>query len=292
MILALDQGTTGSTAIVFGEDGRELGRAYSEFGQHFPKPGWVEHDAAEIWEVTRGVAIGALEDAGLEGADLKGIGITNQRETIVAWDPRTGVPVHRALVWQDRRTAARCDELREAGREGLIRERTGLVIDPYFSGTKIEWLIRNGDLPDGTVFGTIDSWLAFKLTGRHLTDYSNASRTMLFDIRSAPLGQRALRAAGCGSRRAARAGALLPRSRDHLRAGGRGARGRDRRGPAGGAVRPGLPAAGWDQEHLWDGQLRSPECGGRGPRRRTGCSRPWPGGWRARWTTRSRRRSS
>src|SRR5262245_52255971 len=183
MILAIDQGTTGTTCIVFDAEGREAGRAYSEFEQHFPKPGWVEHDAAEIWEVTRKVAIGALSDAGVQGADLLGIGITNQRETVVAWDPATGEPVHRALVWQDRRTAARCDELREQGHEELIRERTGLVIDPYFSGTKIEWLLRNADLPDGTVFGTIDSWLAFKLTGRHLIDYSNASRTMLFDIR-------------------------------------------------------------------------------------------------------------
>ena len=183
MILAIDQGTTGSTCIVFGEDGRELGRSYSEFEQHFPKPGWVEHDAAEIWEVTRKVAVGALSDAGVQGGDLKGIGITNQRETVVAWDPKTGDPVHRALVWQDRRTAGRCDELREGGHEELIRERTGLVIDPYFSGTKIEWLIRNADLPQEVAFGTIDSWLVFKLTGRHVTDYSNASRTMLFDIR-------------------------------------------------------------------------------------------------------------
>src|SRR5215207_4536144 len=183
MILAIDQGTTGTTCIVFDEHGRPQGRAYSEFEQHFPRPGWVEHDAAEIWEVTRKVAIGALADAAVRGSDLEGIGITNQRETVVAWDPETGEPVHRALVWQDRRTAARCDELREQGHEGLIRERTGLVIDPYFSGTKIEWLIQNADLPERGVFGTIDSWLAFKLTGRHLIDYSNASRTMLFDIR-------------------------------------------------------------------------------------------------------------
>jgi glycerol kinase len=183
MILAIDQGTTGTTCIVFDEDGRERGRSYSEFEQYFPQPGWVEHDAAEIWDVTRKVAAGAVEDAAVQGSDLKGIGITNQRETVVAWDPSTGEPSHHALVWQDRRTAARCDELREQGKEGLIRERTGLVIDPYFSGTKIEWLIRNADLPDGVVFGTIDSWLVFKLTGRHLIDYSNASRTMLFDIR-------------------------------------------------------------------------------------------------------------
>jgi glycerol kinase len=183
MILAIDQGTTGTTCIVFDEEGRPRGRAYSEFEQYFPKPGWVEHDAGEIWEVTRKVAVGALADAAVQGSDLRGIGITNQRETVVAWDPKSGEPVHRALVWQDRRTAARCDELREQGHEDLVRQRTGLVIDPYFSGTKIEWLIRNAELPDGTVFGTIDSWLAFKLTGRHLIDYSNASRTMLFDIR-------------------------------------------------------------------------------------------------------------
>jgi glycerol kinase len=184
MILAIDQGTTGTTCIVFDEEGRPRGRAYSEFEQHFPRPGWVEHDATEIWEVTRKVASGALADAALQGSDLRGIGITNQRETVVAWDPKTGEPVHRALVWQDRRTAARCDELREQGHEALVRERTGLVIDPYFSGTKIEWLIRNADLPDDVAFGTIDSWLVFKLTGRHLVDYSNASRTMLFDIRA------------------------------------------------------------------------------------------------------------
>ena len=182
MILAIDQGTTGTTCIVCDASGRERGRDYREFEQHFPKPGWVEHDAAEIWEVTRKVAVGALSDASVQGSDLNGIGITNQRETVVAWDPNEGEPVHRALVWQDRRTAARCAELKQAGHERLVRERTGLVIDPYFSGTKIEWLLRNGDLPSGAVFGTVDSWLVFKLTGRHLTDYTNASRTLLFDI--------------------------------------------------------------------------------------------------------------
>jgi glycerol kinase len=183
MILAIDQGTTGTTCIVFDEHGHPRGRAYSEFRQHFPQPGWVEHDAAEIWEVTRKVAVGALSDAAVQGSALKGIGITNQRETVVAWDPKTGEPVHNALVWQDRRTARRCEELREQGHERLVRERTGLVIDPYFSGTKVEWLLRNAELPEGTVFGTIDSWIAFKLTGSHLTDFSNASRTLLFDIR-------------------------------------------------------------------------------------------------------------
>ena len=182
MILAIDQGTTGTTCLVFDREGRIAGRAYSEFEQHFPRPGWVEHDAGEIWAVTRRVAVGAIADAGIQGGDLDGIGITNQRETVLAWDPASGEPLHRALVWQDRRTAARCEELREGGHEALVRARTGLVLDPYFSGTKIEWLLRNAGLPAGAVFGTIDSWLLFKLTGRHATDYTNASRTMLFDI--------------------------------------------------------------------------------------------------------------
>jgi glycerol kinase len=180
LILAIDQGTTGTTCIVFDEDGRPAGRAYSEFEQHFPRPGWVEHDASEIWDVTVRVAKEAVEDA---GGEVRGVGITNQRETVVAWDRDSGEPLHHALVWQDRRTSARCDELRADGHEDLFRERTGLVIDPYFSGTKIEWLIREGGVdPAKAAFGTIDSWLLFKLTGRHVTDYSNASRTLLFNI--------------------------------------------------------------------------------------------------------------
>jgi glycerol kinase len=182
MILAIDQGTTGSTCLVFDREGKIAGRAYSEFEQHFPRPGWVEHDANEIWDVTLRVAGEALDDAGTEGSELDAIGITNQRETVVAWDRKTGEPVHNALVWQDRRTAARCDELRDAGHEDLVRERTGLVLDPYFSGTKIEWLLRNAEGAKDAVFGTIDSWLVFKLTGRHATEVSNASRTLLFDI--------------------------------------------------------------------------------------------------------------
>ena len=183
MILAIDQGTTGTTCLVFDAEGRIAGRAYSEFEQHFPQPGWVEHDATEIWETTRRVAIQAITDAGIQGAELDAIGITNQRETVVAWDPASGEPVHRALVWQDRRTAARCDELRAEGREALVRERTGLTLDPYFSGTKVEWLLRNAEGAERAVFGTVDSWLLYKLTGRHATDYTNASRTLLFDIR-------------------------------------------------------------------------------------------------------------
>ena len=188
MILAIDQGTSGTTCLVFDPEAELIGRSQREFEQHFPRPGWVEHDAAEIWEVTQAVAGEALDDAGVGPGDLQAVGITNQRETVVAWDPDTGEPLHRALVWQDRRTAERCDELREAGHEALIRERTGLVIDPYFSGTKIEWLLDNVDglrerARDGrAVFGTIDSWLIYNLCGEHLTDPSNASRTLLYDI--------------------------------------------------------------------------------------------------------------
>jgi glycerol kinase len=189
MILAIDQGTTGTTCLVFDLSGELAGRAYREFTQHFPRPGWVEHDAEEIWTVTRAVAGEALADAGVRRGELSAVGITNQRETVVVWDPATGRALHRALVWQDRRTAARCDELRAAGFEEVVRERTGLVVDPYFSATKIEWLLANVDglrerARDGrAVFGTIDSWIVFKLTGEHTTDPSNASRTMLYDIR-------------------------------------------------------------------------------------------------------------
>jgi glycerol kinase len=183
MILAIDQGTTGTTCFVFDDNGEPKSRAYSEFEQHFPRPGWVEHDAGEIWEVTKRVANQALEEAGVKGEDLKGIGITNQRETAVAWDGRTGEPLHHAIVWQDRRTAARCDELREAGQEPVFRERTGLILDAYFAGTKYEWLLTKGEVDRLARLGTIDSWLVFKLTGEHITDYSNASRTLLFNIR-------------------------------------------------------------------------------------------------------------
>jgi glycerol kinase len=184
MILGIDQGTTGTRAFLFDEKGQVVGSAYSEFEQFFPRPGWVEHDAAEIWEVTQRVCHQALDEAGLSGDDLQAIGITNQRETAVAWDKRSGEPLHRAIVWQDRRTAARCDQLRNEGVESIVRERTGLVLDAYFSGTKYEWMLKEGGVdPNRVAFGTIDAWLLFKLTGRHATDYSNASRTMLFNIR-------------------------------------------------------------------------------------------------------------
>jgi glycerol kinase len=184
VILAIDQGTTGTTCMVFSEDGKIAGRAYREFEQHFPKPGWVEHDANEIWDVTEAVANEAIRAAGIAGADLHAIGITNQRETVVAWDKNSGKPLANAIVWQDRRTADRCKQLKDEGKEQLVRERTGLVLDPYFSGTKIEWLINEGGVDASTAaFGTIDSWLIHKLCdGRFATDYTNASRTLLFDI--------------------------------------------------------------------------------------------------------------
>jgi glycerol kinase len=188
VILAIDQGTTGSTCIVFDEHAEPVGRAYREFAQHFPHPGWVEHDAGELWEVTHAVAGEALAAAGVRPGELVAVGLTNQRETVCVWDPATGEPLHRAIVWQDRRTAARCEELREAGREELVRTRTGLVLDPYFSATKIEWLLEHVEGLRGraragrAVFGTVDAWLVFKLTGEHVTDPSNASRTMLYDL--------------------------------------------------------------------------------------------------------------
>jgi glycerol kinase len=190
-ILSIDQGTTGSTAMLVAGDGRILSRAYSEFTQHFPRPGWVEHDAGEIWDVTLFVCRQALEDAGA-GATVEGVGITNQRETVVLWDRESLEPVHRAIVWQDRRTAPICKELREAGREAEVRRRSGLLLDPYFSGTKLTWLFRNhpelqrraeaGELAAGTV----DSWLIARLTrgAVHATDHTNASRTLLYDLLS------------------------------------------------------------------------------------------------------------
>ncbi|MFY9488709.1 MAG: glycerol kinase GlpK, partial [Solirubrobacterales bacterium] len=187
MILALDQGTTGSTALLIDAEGNVVTKRNREFTQYFPRPGRVEHDADEIWQVTIAVAHEALETAGARGPDLNGIGITNQRETVVAWDRATGEPLTRAIVWQDRRTTERCAQLVADGHEQLVRERTGLKIDPYFSASKIEWMLEHVDgLRDRPVaevcFGTIDSWLAFKLTGRHVTDFTNAARTMVFDI--------------------------------------------------------------------------------------------------------------
>ena len=189
-ILALDQGTTSSRALLFDEAGNIISLAQEEFPQHFPQPGWVEHEALDIWDSQLRVAQAALEQASATARDIAAIGITNQRETTLIWERASGRPIHRAIVWQDRRTAPLCDELRAEGFHQTIAAKTGLVTDPYFSGTKVAWLLENvpgardmaerGEL----AFGTIDSWLVWQLTGgsTHITDISNASRTMLFDI--------------------------------------------------------------------------------------------------------------
>jgi glycerol kinase len=188
LILAIDQGTTGSTALLVDRDVRVVASHNVEFPNHYPAPGHVEHDVAEIWTSIREAVQGALARAGAVASDVVAIGVTNQRETSLFWDRATGAPIHRALVWQDRRTADQCEALRAAGHEERVRERTGLVLDPYFSGTKARWLLdhvpgararaANGEL----AFGTIDTWVAWKLCGAHVTDPSNASRTLLFDL--------------------------------------------------------------------------------------------------------------
>jgi glycerol kinase len=189
-ILSLDQGTTSSRAVVFDRSGQPVAIAQQEFAQHFPQPGWVEHDANEIWQTQHAVMQEVLTRAGVGAHQLRAIGLTNQRETTVLWDRRTGEPVAPAIVWQDRRTAAHCETLRDAGLAGKIASQTGLVLDAYFSGTKLAWLLdhvpgararaERGDL----AFGTVDSWLVWKLTGGrvHATDPSNASRTLLFNL--------------------------------------------------------------------------------------------------------------
>ncbi|MCU1497121.1 MAG: glpK [Acidimicrobiales bacterium] len=185
IVIALDAGTTGVRAFAVDESGRSVGYRYREFQQHFPRPGWVEHDATEIWSAIVGTTAELIAQL---GQPVAAIGITDQRETVVAWDRRTGAPLHRAIVWQDRRTAARCEELARAGHLPAVRETTGLVLDPYFSASKFEWLFSEGGVEHGpdVAVGTIDSWLLWNLTGGqvHATEPSNASRTMLFDIRT------------------------------------------------------------------------------------------------------------
>ncbi|MSY19380.1 MAG: glycerol kinase, partial [Actinobacteria bacterium] len=182
-VLALDAGTTGVRARAVFTDGRAPVSSYREFTQYFPQPGWVEHDALEIWQAAKETINDVLSR--LDALPVA-IGITNQRETTVAWSRSTGAPLHRAIVWQDRRTAERCDQLEADGALPLVRQRTGLVLDPYFSGTKFEWMLTHGGVEANAdlALGTIDSWLLFNLTGGrvHATDPSNASRTMLFDI--------------------------------------------------------------------------------------------------------------
>ncbi len=189
-VLALDQGTTSSRAILFDRGGHAVATAQREFGQIYPQPGWVEHRPEDLWATQSAVAGEAMQLAGAAVVDIAAIGITNQRETTLVWDKTTGVPVYNAIVWQDRRTAPLCDELRAAGLEEMFRARTGLLLDPYFSGTKVRWILdnvpgareraRRGEL----AFGTVDTWLAWNITGcaAHVTDASNASRTLLFNI--------------------------------------------------------------------------------------------------------------
>ena len=191
-VLAFDQGTTSSRAIVFDERGAVRGLAQAELTQHFPQPGWVEHDAPEIWRTQRDVAGAALDRAGVSAADVAALAITNQRETTLLWERKSGVPLHRAIVWQDRRTAEYCEQLKRAGHEELVRAKTHLVLDPYFSGTKLAWLLEHvpgararaerGEL----AFGTVDSWLIWQLTGGavHATDHTNACRTLLYNLHS------------------------------------------------------------------------------------------------------------
>ena len=185
-ILALDQGTTSSRTIVFDQSGSVVSSAQREFRQIFPKPGWVEHDATEIWATQLHTASEAIGKARLTASDIAAIGITNQRETTVVWDRETGAPVYHAIVWQDRRTAAACDRLKARGLAPLIKRKTGLVVDAYFSGTKLAWLLKNVRKTGRLAFGTIDSWLVWNLTGGrvHVTDPSNASRTMLFNLKT------------------------------------------------------------------------------------------------------------
>ena len=191
LLLAIDQGTTGSTALVMDATGRTLGRATLEFPQHFPAPGLVEHDAEELWQSVLDAVAGALRSAAVPGERLAAIGITNQRETSLLWERDTGRPIHRAIVWQDRRTAERCAELREAGHLPLVQSVTGLVLDPYFSGTKLEWMLdevpgaRERALRGELAFGTIVSLLVWRLSGDarvHATDVTNASRTLLMNL--------------------------------------------------------------------------------------------------------------
>lgn len=190
-ILSLDQGTTSSRAIIFDKKSNIVGVEQQEFTQIYPKPGWVEHNANEIWQTQLKVAQDVLRNNNIDAKDIAAIGITNQRETTVVWNKNTGEPIHNAIVWQDRRTASICDEIKQNGYEDYVKETTGLVVDAYFSGTKIKWLLENvegarAEAEKGNLlFGTIDSWLVWKLTGgtNHITDYSNASRTLIYNIK-------------------------------------------------------------------------------------------------------------
>ena len=270
VVVALDQGTTSSRAIVFDQAGTILAVARKEFTQHFPNPAWVEHDAEEIWRSQSDVAARAVATAGVSTSDIAAVGIANQRETALLWDRQSGVPIHKAIVWQDRRTADACDRLRAEGHHDAIQAKTGLIVDAYFSGTKIAWLLDNVDGARARAergelaFGTIDTWLIWKLTGGHLhiTDASNASRTLLYNIHENHWDPDLLALLNIPAsvlpdvrpssdvygevttidELAGAVGELEREARDDL-----GNRWR----PAGGSLRPGLSVAGDGQEHLW-----------------------------------------
>src|SRR5690348_1127272 len=260
-VLAIDEGTTGARALVIADDGRVLGRGYREIPQHFPQPGWVEHDPEDLWRASLDACREALAQAGVK-PDC--IGITNQRETVCVWDRKTGKPLHRAIVWQDRRTADRCAALAQLPDGKTIRERTGLVLDPYFSGTKIEWLISQvpgvrGQVSGGeAVFGTVDSWILFRLThGKTFaTDHTNACRTLLYNITDLGWDDRLLGIFGVPRH----ALADVRASSGDLRGDRRSLRVRDPdpgagRGSAGGTVWSGVLDGGAGEEHVRDGRV-------------------------------------
>lgn len=192
-VLALDQGTTSCRALLFDQDGNKIASTQKEFTQYFPEPGYVEHDAEEIWNTLCTCIDTLMKDYHLQSGDISCIGITNQRETTVIWDKKTKKPLHRAIVWQDRRTSNQCNFLKKEGYEPLLQEKTGLIIDPYFSSTKMQWLLKKINYQDDIAIGTIDSWLIYKLTGKHLTDVTNASRTQLFNIHTLSWDQELLK---------------------------------------------------------------------------------------------------
>ena len=237
-LLAMDQGTTSSRAIVFDLVGNSVALAQREFPQHYPQPGWVEHDAEDLWQTQRDCAAQALARAGLTAGDLAAVGIANQRETTVLWDRRTGYAVHPAIVWQDRRTAGECARLRKEGVEPLVAARTGLRLDPYFSATKLAWLLdhvkgaRAAAEAGHLAFGTVDTWLLWKFTGGavHATDVSNASRTLLCDLRRGAWDEELLRLFRIPA-------AVLPEIRDTARVHG--------------VIAAGLPGAGRRSGRWW-----------------------------------------
>ena len=268
-LLALDQGTTSPRALLLDQTGNVAAVAQREFEQIFPQAGWVEHNPIEIWSTQVGVVAEVIGSSGIRVQDIAAIGITNQRETAIVWDRITGEPVYNAIVWQDRRTAGRCDKLKRDGFEDLVQEKTGLVIDPYFSGTKVAWILDNvagarqkaerGEL----AFGTVDSWLAWKLTegALHVTDETNASRTMLFNIQTRDWDDQLLQQLDVPR-------SMLPSvkssSEVYSECAGPLAGGPDRRhcrGSAIGSVRADVPSSRDGQEYIWNRLLHVDEYG-------------------------------